>query len=66
MVRKPSSSRKGRMAHVVDEALIQDHQSGHEREGGGQGGRGRSELKGQNGKGSQKGKKGKGGTSWPR
>ncbi|XP_021047457.1 uncharacterized protein DDB_G0290685-like [Mus pahari] len=39
----------------------QDHQSGNERAGGGQGGRGRSELKGQNGKGSQKGKKGKDG-----
>ncbi|XP_021019723.1 uncharacterized protein LOC110295578 [Mus caroli] len=59
--KKGKNGPRGRRSSDDDSLEVQDHQSGSERAGGGQGGRGRSELKGQNGKGSQKGKKGKGG-----
>ncbi|XP_021021548.1 ATP-dependent RNA helicase DDX42-like [Mus caroli] len=59
--KKVKNGQRGRRSSDDDSLEVQDHQSGSERAGGGQGGRGRSELKGQNGKGSQKGKKGKGG-----
>ena len=59
--KKGKNGPRSRRSSDDDNLEVQDHQSGNEQAGGGQGGRGRSELKGQNGKGSQKGKKGKGG-----
>uniref|UniRef100_A0A8C6GTR1 RIKEN cDNA 5430401F13 gene n=1 Tax=Mus spicilegus TaxID=10103 RepID=A0A8C6GTR1_MUSSI len=59
--KKGKNGPRSRRSSDDDTLEVQDHQSGNEQAGGGQGGRGRSELKGQNGKGSQKGKKGKGG-----